>query len=80
MIFGSTSTLAWVPFVTPAPIWDAWVWLLLPLLFGVSVAYKAVRVSSPRRLVIESMLLTVYLLVGLVGAALILAGFVAWAL
>ena len=80
MIAALVAWPAWVPFATPAPIWGAWPWLLLPLLLGISVSYKAVKVATPRRLAIESIALTAYLLVGLIAAAIVLALFVGWAL
>ena len=70
--------LAWVPFVTPAPIWDAWPLLLPPLLLGIAVAYKATKVTARGRLWWESLRLAGVLLAGLVAAALVLAGFVLW--
>src|SRR5688572_12654426 len=33
----------WVPFVTPAPLWDYWWALLLPLLAAVAVVYKCTK-------------------------------------
>jgi CHASE2 domain-containing sensor protein len=31
------------PFLTAIPVWDYWVWLILPLCIGVSVAWKAMK-------------------------------------
>lgn len=31
------------PFVQPAPVWDYWYLLLIPLVVGVSVVYKSVK-------------------------------------
>lgn len=73
------SSTAWVPFLSPAPIWDAWPILLLPLLVGISVAYKAMKVPTASRLLPEALKLTLYLTLGLIGAAValtVLVGFV----
>ncbi len=43
----STLVLAWRPFLDPLNFLQrSWFWLLVPLAFGVSVTYKAVRVES----------------------------------
>lgn len=34
------------PFVQPLPVWDHWVWLLIPLTVGIAVVYKAVKCSK----------------------------------
>lgn len=40
-------TLAWRPFLEPLPLSGPWWWLtLIPLAFGVSVVYKAVRAET----------------------------------
>ncbi len=41
-----TSTLAWTPFLDPLPAHSWWLLLIVPLVFGVSFAYKAVRVPE----------------------------------
>jgi len=33
-------------FVTPLPIWDYWLWLLFPLLFGIAMVWKAMKSPS----------------------------------
>jgi hypothetical protein len=38
------------PFLTALPVWDYWVWLILPLCVGVSVAWKAMKSDSPKAL------------------------------
>ncbi len=39
--------LAWTPFLQPAPNAEVWWWLLLiPMSFGVAMAYKAIRVEQ----------------------------------
>ena len=62
--------LSWVPFVTPLPAWDYWWLLLVPLLAGIAVAYKATKVSRRGRLGVEAVKLFAYLLLLiLVGGA-----------
>jgi hypothetical protein len=56
------SLAGWVPFVTPAPIWDWWSFLLLPVLLAVAVAYKATKVATRKRLAWETGKLFTYLL------------------
>ena len=39
--------LAWVPFLTPLPnVQSNWLWLVIPLIFGISMMYKAIRVPT----------------------------------
>lgn len=39
--------LAWTPFLMPMPgVQQLWLWLLVPLIFGIAMMYKAVRVES----------------------------------
>ena len=41
------NTLAWIPFMAPLPgVQQTWLWLLVPLVFGISMMYKAVRMES----------------------------------
>ena len=41
------SLLAWTPFLAPLPfVQSAWLWLLIPLVLGISMMYKAVRVED----------------------------------
>jgi hypothetical protein len=58
-------------------MWDHWPWLLVPLVLGISFAYKATKVATPRELVLESLKLTIYLIGGLILAALALSVVVA---
>ena len=39
--------LAWTPFMMPMPgVQQHWLWLLIPLIFGIAMMYKAVRVET----------------------------------
>ncbi len=64
--------LSWVPFRTPAPLWDVWWLLLIPLVAGLAVAYKATKSPTPARLAWESLKLIAYVLAFLVVGALVL--------
>ncbi len=64
-----TGSLAWVPFVTAAPMWDAWQFLIIPLLVGIAVAYKATKSATPAAAALDAAKLAGYLLLGLSAAA-----------
>ncbi len=61
--FGMLS--AWTPFVTPAPLWDVWWILLVPLVVAVAIVYKTIKVRSMRRLLAEAGQLSVTILVAM---------------
>lgn len=61
--------LAYRPFLEPLAVWDYWIWLLLPLAFGISVVYKSVRVDSMRRLPLEAVRLTIWIVAAMAIAA-----------
>lgn len=60
--------LAYTPFLQPLKVWDHWPWLLLPLCFGVSLVYKCVRVDDMRRVPIEAVKATVWIVAGMAAA------------
>lgn len=60
---------AYAPFLHPLPVWDYWVWLLLPLCFAVAVVYKSVRVDAMGRVPAEAVKFTVWIVVGMALAA-----------
>lgn len=64
---------AYRPFLMPAPIWDYWFWLLLPLSIGVAVAYKTTKVSDVKAIPKEAALLTFWIVGGLIAAAVAVA-------
>jgi hypothetical protein len=57
------------PFLEPMKVWDYWIWLLLPLCFGVSLVYKSVRVDSMRGVPFEAVKATFWIVVGMAAAA-----------
>jgi hypothetical protein len=64
-----TSILAVRYFLEPLKVWDQWPWLLLPLCFGVSLVYKSVRVESMRRVPLEALKATIWIVAGMAAAA-----------
>jgi hypothetical protein len=73
----ATSTVAgavsWKPFLTPMPVWDYWFWLLVPLALGVALAYKCTKCHLASEVPKEAVVLTLWILGGLIAAALGLA-------
>ena len=64
------------PFKKPAPLWDYWYLLLLPLCLAISVVYKSVRCESMRRVPREALVLFVVIVVVMVASAGALAAIV----
>ncbi len=56
-------------FLEPLKVWDYWPWLLLPLCFAVSLVYKSVRTDSMRRVPVEAVKATFWIVAGMVAAA-----------
>jgi len=44
-----TTTLAYRPFLDPINAYGWWLYLAFPLLIGISIVYKAIRLPSMRR-------------------------------
>jgi hypothetical protein len=61
------------PFVTPLPVWDYWIWLLIPLCLGVSIVYKAIRIENLREVPKQALYITLWILGGMFAAAVALA-------
>lgn len=70
--------LAFTPFMQPLPVWDYWYLLLVPLCAGVAVVYKAIKAHEVRRIPWEATIITLWILCGMVGAAIALAVVVQW--
>jgi hypothetical protein len=64
--------LAWTPFLHPLPVWDYWLWLLIPLTIGVSVVYKSMKCANMARVPREAAQISVLILLGMTAAALLL--------
>lgn len=73
-ILGSSSTLAYTPFLTPLPIWDWWYLLLLPLSAAVAVIYKSIKCESMRDVPRQALSITLWIVLGMMAAAALLAG------
>jgi len=67
--------LAYRPFLDPIPVWpDAvWPWLLIPLCVAVSLVYKAIKCGSMKEVPREAAVITVWIILGMIGAAIALA-------
>jgi len=63
---------AWRPFLTPMPIYDYWFWLLLPLCLIFSIVYKSVKCEDVRQIPRAAMGITIWILLGMGAAALVL--------
>ncbi|MGF1634328.1 MAG: hypothetical protein ACFCVE_10805 [Phycisphaerae bacterium] len=61
--------LAWTPFLSPPPLYDVWFLFLIPLLFGVALVYKAVKVGHVSRLAPEALRLGVFMHLAIFGLA-----------
>ena len=69
----SSTSMSYRPFITPLPVWDYWVLLLIPLCLGVSIVYKAIRVQSINEVPKQALIITAWILGGMVAAAVVLA-------
>ena len=68
----------YIPFLRPLPVWSNWLWpwLAVPLCAGVSLVYKSIRLSDMKRVPREAASITFWILLGMAGAAVGLAGLV----
>jgi hypothetical protein len=57
------------PFKKPAPVWDYWYLLLLPLCLAISVVYKSVRCEHMRRVPRDALVLFAFIIVVMVASA-----------
>jgi hypothetical protein len=62
----------WVPFVTPAPLWDYWWALLFPLLAAVAVVYKCTKRGRAGEILGEAAQLWLYTVVAMALGAVVL--------
>lgn len=71
--------LAYIPFIDPIHTVHTWWWLLLvPLAFGISVIYKALRVTSFRRFWVHVIGMTIQIIIAMLGLAFALVFLVEW--
>lgn len=61
---------AWTPFFEPLPfVQGSWLWLLVPLVFGIAMMYKAIRVESIDRFWRGVLVMTAQVLLAFAGLA-----------
>lgn len=59
--------LAYRPFIDPINLHDWWFLLLGPMALGISVAYKAIRMTDLKDYVRQVILMTVQIILGMIG-------------
>jgi hypothetical protein len=65
--------LAYIPFVHPLTVFHEWWYLLLvPLSFGISVVYKAIRLNSLQHFWRQVAAMTVQIVLAMIGLAIAL--------
>ena len=64
------------PFIEPLPLWDYWIFLLLPLCAAVAIVYKSVKCQTMKQVPKEAAEILLWILLGMIAAAAILAGVV----
>ena len=69
--------LAYVPFLTPLPVWSYWPALLFPLCAIVAVVYKSIKCSAMSQVPREATALFIWILLGMAAAAAILTALAA---
>ena len=67
---------AWHPFTYPLPVWNYWWVLAFPLCIGVSIVYKAIKCPKMKDVPREAAGITMWIVLGMVGAAAVLSGLV----
>ena len=71
--------IAWIPFLEPINWFHRWWYLLLiPLAFGISVIYKALRMPSLDRFWVQVGIMTTQIVLAIVGLGVLLGAFVYW--
>ncbi len=69
----STLTLGFRPFMEPIPLDKYWMLLLIPLVVGISVVYKTIKMSNLKRLPYEATVMALQII-----AFMIMAAFALW--
>lgn len=70
MLAASSGEYQFRPFKTPAPVWNYWYLLLLPLCLGISIVYKSIRCRAMSRVPREALVLCAFI----VGVMVLTAG------
>jgi hypothetical protein len=68
--------LAYIPFLTPMPVWGYWPVLLFPLCAVVAIVYKSIKCSTMSQVPREATALFIWILIGMAAAAAVLVGIV----
>lgn len=63
------STIAYTPFLDPLNLHEVWWWLLVPMALLMSIAWKAVRVSTFKHFWRPVFIMTVQIVVAMAGLA-----------
>ncbi len=71
-----SSTLSYVPFLTPLPVWNYWPALLFPLCAIVAIVYKSIKCGSMKHVPREATALFLWILIGMAAAGAVLASLV----
>ncbi len=64
-----SAVLAYRPFLEPLPIEPAWLWLCVPLVLGVAVVYKTIKLPTLEKLPQQSLLLATQVLLFMAAGA-----------
>lgn len=67
------SLLAYTPLIDPLPMWDYWMWLIVPLSAAVAVVYKSIKSDSMRDVPRRALFTTLWILGGMAFAAVTLS-------
>jgi hypothetical protein len=67
---------SYAPFVKPAPLWNTWYLLALPLCLGIAIVYKSVRCESMRQVPRQAAILFGFIIAVMIAAAGVLAALV----
>ena len=68
-----STLLVYIPFLRPIAFFHEWWYLLiLPLAFGISIIYKALRLDELTRFWREVSIMTLQIILGMIGLALVL--------
>lgn len=63
------SPRGYTPFVDPIDLHDSWWFTIVPLAFGISLAYKSVRLDDLSRIWSQTLLMTAQMVAGMIGLA-----------
>ena len=75
------SYLGWIPFMEPINWFHSWWYLLLlPLAFGLSMVYKAIRVPNLRQYWWQVGLMTSQIVLGVIALGIVMVLFVQFAI